>query len=97
MRPFSSLDTLVSRKLTDVSLISAVNLIVLSKELKAYMKESKSSRECCHIMNMSSIYLHQTSGISFLVDRKSLSSLSINKMAKFGAHFVPILVPETCS
>ena len=97
MRPFLSLDTLVSRKLTDVSLISAVNLIVWWKEFKAYMKESNSSRECCHIMNMSSIYLHQTSGISFLVDRKSLSSLSMNKMAKFGSHFVSMLIPETCS
>ena len=48
-------DTLVSKKFTDVSLMSTVNLIVSWKEFKASMKESNSSRECCHTMNMLSI------------------------------------------
>ena len=78
---FSSLDTLTSKKFTVVSLMSAVNLIVSWKEFKASKKEHSSSREYCHIIKMSSIYLHHTRGIRFLVDKKSLSSLSINKMA----------------
>ena len=81
MYPFSSLDTLTSKKFTVVSLMSAVNLIVSWKDFKASKKEHSSSRECCHTIKMSSIYLHHTRGIRFLVDKKSLSSLSINRMA----------------
>ena len=81
MCPFLSLDTITSKKLTVVSLMSAVNLIVSWKEFKAPKKEHSSSQECCHIINMSSMYLHHTRGIRFLVAKKSLSSLSINKMA----------------
>ena len=81
MFPCVSFITLTSRKLTDVSLMSAVNLIVLWNEFKACKKEYNSSLECCHIMKMSSIYLHHTSGINLLVDRKSLSSLSMNRIA----------------
>ena len=83
MYPFSSLGTLTSTKFTVVSLMSAVNLIVSRKEFKASKKEHSCSCECCHIIKMSSIYTrcHHTRGIRFLVDKKSLSSLSINKMA----------------
>ena len=79
--PFVSFVILTSRKFTDDSLMSAVNLTVLWNEFKASEKEYNSSRECCHMMKMSSMYLHHTSGIKLLVDRKSLSSLSMNRIA----------------
>ena len=65
MYPFSSLDTLTSKKFTVVSLMSAVNLIVSWKAFKASKKKHSSSRECCHIIKMSSIYLHHT--IHFMI------------------------------
>ena len=73
--------TFTSRKLTEFSLMSAVNFIVPWNEFKAIRKEFNSSCECCHIMKISSIYVHHTRGNNLLVDKKSLSSLSINKMA----------------
>ena len=79
--PSSSFVIVTSRKLTEVSLISAVNFIVSWNEFKASKKEHSSSLECCHIMKISSIYRHQMSGINLQVDRKSLSSLSMNRIA----------------
>ena len=61
----------------EISLTSAVNLIISWKKFKASKKEHNSRRECCHIKKMSSIYIHHTRGISLLVS-ENLSSLSIN-------------------
>ena len=69
--PSLSFVIVTSRKLTEMSLISAVNFIVSWKEFKASKKEHNSSWECCQIMNMSSINLHHTSSINLLVDKKS--------------------------
>ena len=79
--PVESFVTFTSRKLTEFSLISAVNFIVSWNEFKAIRKKFNSSCECRHIMKISSIYLHHTKGNNLVVDKKSLSSLSMNKMA----------------
>ena len=50
-----SFDILTSRKLTDVSLMSEVNLMVLWTWFRRLMKESNSSLECGHITNISSM------------------------------------------
>ena len=73
--------TVTSRKLTAVSLISEVNLMVLCNELRAVNKKHSSWEECGHIINISSIYLHHISDCCLTVDRKSFSSFPIKMMA----------------
>ena len=66
---------------------------------KAVRKDYNSSIEYGQIIKMSSIYIyrHQTNGTRWRFVRKSDSSLPMKIMARLGAHFVPILVPDTCS
>ena len=79
--PVLSFLTVTSRKLTAVSLISEVNLMVSWNELRAVKKKRSYWEECGHIINVSSIYLHHISGCCLTVDRKSFSSFPIKMMA----------------
>ena len=71
------------RKLTAVSLISEMSLMVSWNKLRTIKKEHSSWGECGNIINISSIYLHYTciSGCCLMIDRKPFSSFPIKMMA----------------
>ena len=79
--PAWSLYTVTSRKLTCVSLMSTVNLMVWWTSFKALMKEYNSSLGCGHIKDISSMYLHQTNGVAVCLFKNLSSNWPMKMMA----------------
>ena len=79
--PFSSLLIRTSKKWTVVRLASYVNFRVEWASFRPEMKEYNSSEECGHIINISSMYRHHMSGDRAHLAKKSLSNLSMNRIA----------------
>ena len=88
------LKILRSRKLTDVGELVMVNLIVDIWLFKWRWNSHSSSVEPVQIMKMSSMYRSQMVGWVPLQSAKAFSSkLAMKRLARCGAHLVPIATP----
>ena len=92
----SSLRMVTSRKWASWSEMSAVNLMVLWKELMWLMKERRLFSSLVQIKKTSSMYRHQIQGRQGAEASMRSSSSDMKMQAKEGAMRVPIAVPCTC-
>ena len=49
-----------------------------------------------HVRNISSTYLHQIQGLSYISDGKRFSKSAMNKMEYGGTNLIPIAVSRFC-